>query len=445
MRLARLITHLAKWATRAGAWVEGHPVQCWVVAFLMVLLPTAWETSHWVQADYPQATWHHTPPGIEVEVVHAAAAKAGWKELWSYWTGRIIHGNDYYQPLTSWLFVGEERLWHGDNRAWTVLNVLLHPICVLLLAWTTAYLLRGPLPRRLAGFLLTGWLFGAPGLADQAAQSWIVCWWPVQPDLFALIFSLLLLLCTAAYVRSGDWRFIPAALLCFFLGVCFKETAYTAGVGACLLLVRHRRRWPMLGAVALTGIVFFLIRWRALAGVLAFGAGNQPHRTWPRLLLELRLLLPPSLETSALCLFLVALGWFLPTLLRRGNWGWGLRALTSVGTLLGIGGLIIGPPWDLAFQQAVLPLLVSAWYLALILGLVCLMRGWPWPELFLIFAMNCYLAWSFTATLGWHAYWSDAFGCMLTAAIVIHLLQWAGARLRHSAERSPEISATFAG
>lgn len=425
----RWIAGAAAGVTRLAAWTEAHPRRAWTGALLLVLLLVGYETSYWPRVDYPRATWHHDPPGIEVEVVHAKAATAGWNELWSYWTGRIIHGNDYYQPLTSWLFVAEYRLFGTDNRAWTVLNVVLHPLFTLVLAWVTSLFVAGCRLRRLSAGVLAALLFGAPGLADRSIQEWVVGWWPVQPDILALLCGLLSMAAAYRYAEAPSRWLAAAAVGCFFLAVCFKETGYATGVGACLLLVRRRRAWNLLALLAGAGLLFFAMRWLALDRTMAFGTDNRPARIGANVLHWLRGTQQELASAGLPALFLLLSAAVAAGVRRAGRCGTGEAVLLTGALYLGVSWMVLGPPTDVLALSAHRSLTSLAAQVLALIGVALTLRRWPWPELGVVWTLNALLAACFLRVYGWHRYWSAAFGCMLLAMALVCLSEAVGTRL----------------
>jgi hypothetical protein len=419
---------------RLEAWVDRRPRLAWSLVLLFVLLAAAVESSHWVRLDYPAATWHANPPGIEVELVFRHAPNAGWNEFIGYWTGRhelLEREGRYYQPLTGSLFLLEYHLFGMNNRLWTLLNVVLHPVCVVTLAWTTSLFVAGSRLRRMTAALLAGLLFGAPGLADRSSQAWIVSWWPVQPDIVSLILSLLMLAAVGLFLRAEtqaeERAWAVLAILLFAPAVWFKETAFTAGIGACLLLLRRPKGWPLLGAVAVSGLLLFGWRILALGGRAYYGSENRPDRAFAALLHDLNRA-ATTLQEALVPLGLLLLGVGLSFLIRR-EWGPAGRLGMGLLVLLAGGVLLYGPPWDLLFAPSMRPLWELFLAGLLLIGLGLALRHWPWPEFLCVYLLNQFLALCFPRQLAWHGYWPSAFGCMVLAAALQHLGEWTARRL----------------
>lgn len=342
--------------------------------------------------------------------------------MWAFWTGRFIHGNDYWQPLSSWLFVAEWNLFHDDNRKWTLLNLLLHPLCVLLLVPAGYVFASGTRAKRLTTGVVAALLFGGPWLADRTVQGWIVSWWPVQPEIFSLMAGISLLMATVAYDRIEDRRFIPAILGLFFLGLCFKETTYTAGVGACLLLLRKPKRWPLLALIACFGISMFAYRYWALQGVLSSGTGSSTKH-----------LVSAARGARFGVGYLFSASWvlllLLPTMTAamrklRPQWGWAEALVVSLALITLIGSAIFGPFWEGAIAEAFRAgTLIVAGALGL-WGLLLALRRWPWPELTVVWLLNLALGWCFVRVHGWHHYWDTGLGSLVWAAGLVELAVW---------------------
>lgn len=415
-RLSLLIERIRKLLLRWEAWAEAHPHRAWWGALLLVLLLVLPEIAYWPLNDYPGAMWHHTPRGIDIELVQDRAAVAGWKELAGYWTGRIIDGNPLYRPLACWAIVAEYHLFGRQDRLWSWVNIALHLANVLLLVWATTLFVEGSLLRRLATGVLAAVFFAAPSFADQSVETWTLGWWPSQPDLFSLVFGLLLLIAVTRYARTEDRRWAAAAPIFFFLSFCFKEMGFVAGLGACLLLVRKRRAWWLLGVVAGCGLAFYALRWimvrpsgaglpsaarlLGIAGAFLSGQGE----------ITARMAVHAGLIGAGL-----ALGWAMRRRAAAGVWE---RVLVCVLLYLGLGTVLMGLPWESYFLEGALALGRTVLSLLLFLSLLWSMRRWPVPELVAIYLICLPIGLGFPPIFAWHRYWDTLFGSLVAAITV---------------------------
>lgn len=430
-----LIDRLHAFLRRAEAWVEEHPRRAGLGALLLTLLLVAPEVAYWPLNDFPGASWHHPDPGIEIKVVQARAPMVGWKELAGFWYGRLIHGNEYYQPLTSWLFVGEYHLFGLNNRTWAIVNLGLHLGVVAALLWTGAVVSSGPLLRRLGIGVLAALFLAAPNLADRSIQAWILGWWPAQPDLLSALFGLALLASVTLYCRTGERRWAVLAPFLFWVGVCFKETAYVAGVGACLFLLRQRKAWPLLAVLALQGVAMFLFRKWAIGAV---GVDTPLYVARVGRHLRVQAMGTGSTLTSlTVPLFALAVCAVITWALRR-SWGPGARTLLAAAVYSGINFVWYGPPWEPGFMGGIATLAAVAGFLLLAGGVALACREWPIPELIVVWLLAWYFHWSFPPVLGWHGYWNSVFGSLVMATGVVTAAGWLGDRaLRWRERQSP--------
>jgi hypothetical protein len=419
---------------RLEAWVEARPWVAWALA-LLVLGLVGFETAFWPLHDYPGAMWHHTPRGDDIELAQAHAATAGWKELAGYWHGPMIHGHGYYRPLASWLFVAEFHLFGTDDRRWAIVNILLHLSLAALLLWAAGVFAGGPRLRRLGVGVLAALLLGAPGLADRSTQMWIIGWWPCQPDILSLLCGLTLLAATVLYCRTGERKWARMAPWLFFLAVCFKETGYLAGLGACLVLVRHPRARALLFTLAGCGLAFFF--WRAVS-LKGMGPTNGPSlkRAATDLATSGNVLVNQVRDYGgqlAVAGLAAGLGWAL-----RRRLGLVESGLVAAAFYLALGSVLFGPPW-VAGSSLGIPALVG-WGVsaALLLGLVMALRRWPIPELTAVYLMSVGVALSFPPVFGWYRYWGSVFGAFLTAVSMAALVEYGGRRLQELPAGTPK-------
>ena len=443
--MVRWVLNLQNWRIWQ-AWIERHPWPAWVLTGLVVLAIVGIEVSYWPRNDFPAATWHHRPRGDDIELAQAAAARAGWWELAGYWFGRTIQGHGYYRPLTSWLFVGEYRLWGTDDRTWAWVNIFLHLGVVTALLWSAWALLEGSQAQRLLTGAGSALLLGAPGQADRTVQKWILSWWPCQSEHFSLLAGLCLLGAVALHVRAGKRGWAVLAVVAFAVAVFFKEMGFVAGVGACGILLRRPRSRALLGVLALEGLALFALRWAALqhAGGIANSppTGRQGFIVWAALADAGEMFHQASPQLVAIAAgVMVAL--LAPRLARgRSLTRWERVALGGVSYFV-VAVITIGPPWEGLFQRTMELTLFWGWHAAILVGLALAVRQWPIPELIGVYALSELAVSGFSATFGWYQYWGSAFGALLTSAGLISISLLIGRRLVISPTKTPDSAGSL--
>jgi hypothetical protein len=266
------------------------------------------------------------------------AMAAQWSDIGKWWRGPWIQHEMYYRPLSSMLFFAEGQLFGMDFQRYCIVSWVANAANVVLLFLLGSSLARGSRKVRLVIGGLTGLLFllarhpeicqgiGNP-TAPAARVTWSVMpWWPVQTDIFSMLFGVLSLLLLDRYLvvagtnpyhasahngpvslRSAgpserptalpssdtdcrqqvlvgrmNW-YLAGALVSFVTALLFKEMAL------CLpllvpLLVLYRRRDKVLGVSALYfGLagVFYVVRTLASPG--ASGLEYQGARSLMKL------------------------------------------------------------------------------------------------------------------------------------------------------------------
>jgi hypothetical protein len=420
----------------AAAWCEGRPRLAACLAALVVLLLVGTEVSYWPLNDFPGATWHNTPRGDDVEIGQARAAQAGPRELLGFWTGDWIMGNHYYRPLTSSLYVAEYRLFGTNDRLWARVNIAVHLGVVVLLLTVGALAVEGPLLVRLAVGAGAALLFGGPRLADRSTQAWMLGWWPSQPDLLSLFFGLLLLAATLRYCRAGGVGWAALAGAALLLGAASKEMAYLAAAGACLILLPHRKRWPLLAALLGVAVLAWVARTAALAGDRATPlawSGARALRTLTAQGGDLQ----ETLRSLGFHLGLFAVPFFLTWPLRRRYTGVGHLVIATAGYLVFASGLL-GPPWEQPFSQDLARLSRFAAGTVLLAGTLLAARRWPAPALILMALLATGFAWGLNPVFGYYRYWSTGLTALVTALALRELVILVG-RLETAATTSRSL------
>jgi hypothetical protein len=430
---SRQATALVERYQRLAEWMEAHPVKAHLLAVLLVLIVVGWEANYWPSHDFPGALWHRSPRGDDIELAQANAANAGWKELWGYWFGPMIHGHGYYRPLTSWLFVGEYRLFGTADGKWAFVNIALHLAVCVLLTWSGGVLAGGRFARRLTIGTAAALLVGAPGFADRTIQIWICGWWPCQSELLSLLAGLTLLAATVRFVETGRGRWLAFGVIAMVVGILFKEMTYVAALGACLLLLRRRDRWwGGLGMVVPALVLFVFRKWAirhvqmeggipvdALAGHVSFQAAQAYDQ------------LSSAWQHFAALAVGVVIAW---AVLRRS--GRLERAIVAVVLYLSIICLRIGMPWEAVAWTGMRVLAWTVFGVAVGVGLLRAARRWPAPELCLVWLLTQLPAQGFMPIFGWYRYWGSVFGALLVAIALWELMEWGTARFSPCPTRS---------
>lgn len=251
--------HAGAFLARLAVWAEANPRRAGIYALLLMWVVVGCETAYWPLNQYPNALWHKSPRGLDVEIPQEKAAHMTWPILASYWVSGQIEGNGYYRPLTSWLYVAEYQLFGRNDAAWCNLNILLHLAVAAAILWLVALIRAGPLLARLGTGMLACVFFSAPGFADRGVHYWTIGWWPAQPENITLLITLGMLGFAVLHRRTGHRRYAVLLPVLLLLGICFKEMTYVGGVGVCLFLLRERRQWRLLaGFAAFMGVLLFV-------------------------------------------------------------------------------------------------------------------------------------------------------------------------------------------
>lgn len=412
---------MTKLLSTLADYCERRPRSAWILALALVLLVVGIESGYWVVNDYPGAMWHNTPRGDDIEIAMERAAVAGPRELAGFWTGQMLVGNGYYRPLSSCLFVAQYHLFGEEDRRWQSVSVALHLGVALALVGLATVLLEGSLFRRLTIGTLAALLMGGPGFADRSVQKWILGWWPCQPDLLSLLAAFCLFASIARYVRQYRRRDAALAVFFFALGVAFKEMAFVAGLGACLLLVRHRKAWPLLALLAVEGAALYAFRLWALKGQ----SNGVDAPTVERVLLALAPVLGP-IPTEPLLFLLI----FLPCgvaaaafLALRRKLGTAPAGGVALAAYLGISVLITGGFLESAFLTQVQVHAQLLLRIALLVGVFLASRRWPVPELVVITLISVVLVAGVNPVFGHYRYWASVFGSLLAALALVTLVE----------------------
>lgn len=398
---------------RLNAAAEAHPRRAWWGAILLVLLVVGCETAYWPLNHYPGALWHKSPKGLDIEIPQEKAAHITWPELWSYWTGGQIEGNGYYRPLTSWLYVGEYRLFGTDDAAWSNLNILLHLGVAVALLWFVALIRPGPLLARLGTGALACLFFGGPGFADREVHFWTIGWWPAQPENISLLCTLGMLGSVVLYTRTGRRLYavlLPALLV---LGICFKEMTYVGGIGAGLLLVRQRKQWRLLAGFV--GLIGALLLFRHL--VLPAGQGlllrpDHPTRFGNLAASQLMALRENFTWPDAVTLLAALVGTALIVQVSRRSWSRAAKVALGLALYVAVGVTVFDVH---TFSVGARVLGEALFFVAVAVTLVRTAARWPVAELTLLYLGACVVVAGYPPYFGWYRLWPGVLASLLAA------------------------------
>jgi hypothetical protein len=364
--------------------------------------------------------------------------------LLRFWWGPYIDGNLTYRPLSAWLFTAQYHLFGRQDRLWCAVDIGLHLVIELLLVWVVALWIRGPLAARLAGGAGAALALGAPGLADDRVQAWIIGWWPSQPDEYSLICTLLLFGFTTLYLRRRGAVWAVWAALAFLFGISFKEMAYVGGLGACLLLLRHPKARPLLLALAIIGIAAFLFRTAIYHGFPR--AAAQDYSRVPRFLswaLRGEMDRFGSVAPHLGCLALAGIAFLVARKMLSEGASGALAALTYLASAVGA----LGLPTERPFAEGFGALVEWSGAVILLAGLWRWRGRWPVAEVTAIALLSVVMGQSFPEVYAWHRYWGNALTSVVLVFGAAGALGWLKDRTRgkglNLSRRTPVVQAGF--
>jgi hypothetical protein len=221
--------------------------------------------------NFENPDWTHRHVSAEIQSLGSA---------WKLFTNPQPDG--FYRPLTFLSLWLDYRQFGVNYAGYHVQSIVLHAINSILVALLATYL---GFSRKCS--LWTGLLFAAAAVSFEP-----VLWPAARFDLLAAMFTLLALICAVKHFRdSRKWTWaLPAALLCYALGVFNKESSYCFPLLLVLILRTHQlwgiqRPGQAKGAlsISLVGIgtvLMVLIRiavFHNLGGYSALGNGQSVH------------------------------------------------------------------------------------------------------------------------------------------------------------------------
>ena len=244
----------------------------WYAAIALALFGAALlSTSELVFDPIAQSLWAGNGDSIGIA---EGAERAELSDVLGWWSGPWIQGKMYYRPLSSMLFYIEGQLFSTDFRSYCIVSWLAGALNVALLALLGATLARGGRGVKLAVGALTGVLFLlarhpeiCQGLDCEPARgarvTWgMMPWWPVQTDLFSLMFATLSLLLLDRWLLGGGRGRLIGSAAAFIAALLFKEMALCIPLMVPLLVLYRRRAAvaQVSGLFVAIGVVFYIIR-----------------------------------------------------------------------------------------------------------------------------------------------------------------------------------------
>jgi hypothetical protein len=185
---------------------------------------------------------------------HISAGIQSFNSAWQLFTKPQADG--FYRPLTFLSLWLDYRLFGTDYAGYHAQSIALHIINSLLAVWLAMSLGFGR-----KGSLWTGLLFSAAAVNFEA-----VVWPAARFDLLATMFTLLALILAIKYFRDARaWTWtLPAALLCYVLGIMNKESSYCFPL-LILFIVVTRQIWNMQRPIKAKPAFFFSLAAAATA------------------------------------------------------------------------------------------------------------------------------------------------------------------------------------
>jgi hypothetical protein len=180
---------------------------------------------------------------------HISAGIQSLNSAWQLFTRPQADG--FYRPLTFLSLWLDYRVFGTAYAGYHAQSIALHMINSLLVAWLAMSLGFGR-----KGSLWTGLLFGAAAVNFEA-----VVWPAARFDLLATMFTLLALIFAIKYFRNTSARAwtLPAALICYALGIMNKESSYCFPLLILFIVVTHPIWNIQRPAKAATALFFSLV------------------------------------------------------------------------------------------------------------------------------------------------------------------------------------------
>lgn len=222
----------------------------------------------------------------DVQGLYECAEKATWADMPKWWLGQwnFVHG--YYRPLTSMLFLAEQKTFGLNFDAYNFITFVMHGLNAALLYTLVFLILRGsPLNRAVCGLVAVRF-FATPAATYFYAPRFVLYWWPAQNDPLCLIFVLSSLILLQLYLNREQRVYMRLSLLAFFLAIASKELGHvTMPFALCLIWNRHcslRREMMPYAALGIAMIVFRKVAIPHTANPVLFSTAALVHglRQW---------------------------------------------------------------------------------------------------------------------------------------------------------------------
>lgn len=200
---------------------------------------------------------------------HAAAA-AHWSDAPRWFVGSWIYpGVGYYRPLTSLLFLAEQRAFDQDFSAYNRVTWILHGTnAVLLFLLVVSLFRRYPRARVLFGLVAVACSM-TPYASYFNSIQFSLHWWPAQNDILSLTFGLLALLLLDQALQSPFTSrmrrvFYAGSLVAYACAVGTKEMGYVVAPFALFWLWQRseNRKQAIRGSIPfmLMAVGFWILR-----------------------------------------------------------------------------------------------------------------------------------------------------------------------------------------
>lgn len=250
VRLRERLGEIYRWLDN---WTSAHPKRLGAALLALALAMTLWHGAPIVPMS-AKASNLEIAKKEDAHNLYYAAKAASWRDAPGWFVGRWIYPDvGYYRPLTSVLFLAEQRLFDRDLGRYNLVSLALHASNAALLFLLAASLF-GAHPR--ARYVLAALaVYGFVGPRNSMAFGVGKClhWFPAQNDILSLTFALGSLLALDRFFIRGRRGLLVLSLALFYASVGSKEMGFIAAPMA-LLLIYHRR-----GFAWKTAIPFILL------------------------------------------------------------------------------------------------------------------------------------------------------------------------------------------
>jgi len=197
----------------------------------------------------------------DVQCLYEASQRATWADAPRWWVGRWNSTTGYYRPMTSMLFLAEQKTFGLDFDAFNRISLLMHCINAGLLFSLAFLVLRGNALVRLVAGLVAVYFFATPASSYHFAVQCTLKWWPAQNDPLCLMFGLLSLVLLQYYLNHGTRKYYWLSIFAFFLSIAAKELGHiTMPIAICLIWNARRKPSREMLTFAILGVFMYLFR-----------------------------------------------------------------------------------------------------------------------------------------------------------------------------------------